>query len=145
MPGRKSVTLGCLDDHVGFHLRLAQLVVFRHFEAAMGELALSPAVFSVLEVLDRNAGITQSQLAAAIRLERSSLVPLLDKLGKRGLVVRRASTADRRHNHLYLTPAGTTLHAEARRKATEHEASICAAFSPAEKKKLIELLARFGG
>lgn len=145
MPGRKSISIGCLADHAGFHLRLAQLAVFRQFESAMGELALSPAVFSVLEVLDRNPGITQSRLATAVRLDRSSMVPLLDKLGKRGLVERRASTTDRRHNHLFLTPAGESLLAEARRRAARHETEICAGFSAAEKKKLIDLLSRFGG
>jgi DNA-binding PadR family transcriptional regulator len=34
------------------------------------------------------------------------VVPLLDKLAKRGLVERRASTTDRRHKHLHLTDAG---------------------------------------
>lgn len=145
MPGRKSISLGCLADHAGFHLRLAQLAVFRQFEAAMEGIGVSPAIFSVLEVLDRNPGVTQSRLAAAVRLDRSSMVPVLDKLGKRDLVERRASTTDRRHNHLFLTPAGKELVAEARRRAAEHEAQISAGFTAAEKKKLLDLLARFGG
>lgn len=140
---RKSPAIGRLSGHVGFHLRLAQLVVFEHFGKALGEIDVTPAIFSVLEVLNLNDGITQSKLAATIHLERSSVVPLLDKLSRRGLVERRASTTDRRHNHLHLTEAGRALLAEAIRRASEHEKEICRPFTIAEKKQLFELLGRF--
>lgn len=140
---RKSPALGTLANHVGFHLRLAQLAVFKHFESKLGEIDVTPAVFSVLEVLQRNDGITQSKLAAVVSLDRSSVVPLLDKLAKRGLVERRASTTDRRHNHLHLTDAGRTLLADADQRAAMHEKEVCKPFSPAEKKQLLDLLGRF--
>lgn len=140
---RKPPVLGCLAHHVGFHLRLAQLAVFENIGNALKEIDVTPAIFSVLEVLRQNDGITQSKLAAAVRLERSSVVPLLDKLAKRGLVERRPSTTDRRHNHLHLTDAGRELLAEAIRRASEHEKEVCKPFTIAEKKTLLELLGRF--
>ena len=140
---RKPPVIGCLSSHVGFHLRLAQLAVFEHFAGKLGEIDVTPAIFSVLEVLQQNDGITQSKLAAAVRLERSSMVPMLDKLSRRGLVERRASTTDRRHNHLHLTDAGRELLAEALRRAAQHEKEICKPFTIAEKKLLLELLSRF--
>lgn len=140
---RKPLSLGCLSNHVGFHLRLAQLAVFKHFDSVLGEIDVSPAVFSVLEVLARNDGITQSKLAGAVRLDRSSMVPMLDKLAKRGLVERQASTTDRRHNHLHLTDAGRQLLGEATRRAEQHEKDVCKPFTAAEKKLLLELLDRF--
>lgn len=140
---RKPASIGALSNHVGFHLRLAQLAVFDDIGRALKEIDVTPAVFSVLEVLHRNDGITQSRLAAAVHLERSSVVPLLDKLARRGLVERRASTADRRHNHLHLTGAGRALLVEAQRRAAAHEKEVCKPFTVAEKKLLIELLGRF--
>jgi len=140
---RKPPTIGALASHVGFHLRLAQLAVFKHFESKLGEIDVTPAVFSVLEVLQQNDGITQSKLAGVVALDRSSVVPLLDKLAKRGLVERRASTTDRRHNHLHLTDSGRDLLAEAHRRADQHEKEICKPFTVAEKKLLLELLDRF--
>ena len=85
---RKNPSIGVLSNHVGFHLRLAQLAVFENIGRAMKDIDVTPAIFSVLEVLHENDGITQSKLAAAVHLERSSVVPLLDKLSKRGLVER---------------------------------------------------------
>jgi len=139
---RKPLSLGALSSHVGFHLRLAQLAVFKNFEARLGEIDISPAIFSVLEVLHHNDGITQSKLAAAVNLDGSSVVPLLDKLSKRGLVERRASTTDRRHNHLHLTTEGQAVRDEAARRASLHEKEVCKHFSAAEKKQLFELLGR---
>ena len=85
----------------------------------------------------------QLKLAATVRLERSSMVPMLDKLSRRGLIERRASATDRRHNHLHLTDAGRELLAEAVRRASQHEKEVCKPFTIAEKKMLLELLGRF--
>ncbi|MCF8150866.1 MAG: MarR family transcriptional regulator [Burkholderiaceae bacterium] len=142
---RKPTALGSLANLIGFHLRLAQLAVFKDFESELGEIGVTPAVYSVLEVLQKNPGLTQSKLASAVRLDRSSMVPMLDKLGKRGLVERLASTTDRRHNHLFLTTAGTDLLRLADDRVALHEARVCAEFAPAEKRALIKLLKRFGG
>jgi DNA-binding MarR family transcriptional regulator len=140
---RKIPSIGVLSNHVGFHLRLAQLAVFAHIGATLKEIDVTPAIFSVLEVLKENDGITQSKLAATVQLERSSVVPLLDKLARRGLVERRASTTDRRHNHLHLTDEGKALLEDALRRAAEHEKEVCKPFTVAEKKLLLELLGRF--
>ena len=142
---RKAADLGSLNNHVGFHLRLAQLAVFKDFERGLGEIGVTPAVYSVFEVLQQNPGLTQSKLASAVRLDRSSMVPMLDKLGKRGLVERLASTTDRRHNHLYLTAAGKALWHQANERVMQHEMRVCAQFTSAEIQTLMELLARFGG
>ncbi|MDP1735779.1 MAG: MarR family transcriptional regulator [Sulfuritalea sp.] len=142
---RKTTALGSLTGNIGFHLRLAQLAVFKDFDRELGELGVSPAVYSVLEVLQQNPGLTQSKLASAVRLDRSSMVPMLDKLGQRGLVERLASTTDRRHKHLYLTAAGAKLLRQADKCVGKHEKRVCALFTPAEKKTLMDLLARFDG
>jgi DNA-binding MarR family transcriptional regulator len=142
---RKTTALGSLTGNVGFHLRLAQLAVFKDFDSELGEIGVSPAVYSVLEVLQQNPGLTQSKLASAVRLDRSSVVPLLDKLGQRGLVERRASTTDRRHKHLYLTAAGAKLLRQADKLVSKHEKRVCTPFTAKEKQALMELLARFGG
>jgi DNA-binding MarR family transcriptional regulator len=140
---RQPPALGCLSSQVGFHLRLAQLAVSKHFEGLLGEIGVTPAIFSVLAVMHENDGITQSKLAAVVALDRSSVVPLLDKLAERGLVERRASTADRRHNHLHLTGSGRELLADACQRAAQHEHEVCLPLTTAEKKLLLELLGRF--
>lgn len=138
------VDLGALPELVGYHLRMAQVTVFKDFDREMAGLDMTPAIFGVLEVLHHNEGLTQTRLATAIGLDRSSLVPLLDKLQKRGLVAREASLEDRRSNHLHLTPEGRQLLIEAEKRVNEHEERVLASLSKNETRQLIKLLAKIG-
>lgn len=141
---RKSIDLGALGDFVGFHLRIAQIQVFRDFERALAGLGVTPASFSVMEVLRTNPGATQSKLAHAVYLDRSSVVPLLDKLEARGLLSRRASMTDRRNNLIFLSPQGLALLDTAMARVGEHEKRMTGRLTAAEKKALIALLGKIG-
>lgn len=146
MTGKTSaaINLGSLPNLVGFHLRMAQVMVFKDFEQALAGLDITPAIFGTLEILSHNKGLTQTRLAVAIGLDRSSLVPLLDKLQKRQLVAREASTKDRRSNNLHLSLHGEQLLAEAASRIALHEQRILASLSKSEAKQLIALLAKLG-
>lgn len=137
-----ALDLGCLPQLVGFHLRMAQVMLFKDFEQTFAGLDVTPAIFGVLEILSRNPGVTQTRLAVAIGLDRSSLVPLLDKLQHRQIVTREASAKDRRSNHMHLTPQGQQLFAEAARRVGQHEQRILAALTRNEIKQLIGLLTK---
>jgi DNA-binding MarR family transcriptional regulator len=146
-PGGKAaepaqIALGMLPDLVGYHVRLAQMAIFADFETTLVELALSPGLFGLLVIIEANPGLKQTQLADAARLDRSTLVPALDKLEDRGLVERRAAPGDRRSNGLFLTDAGARLLAEAKRAVLRHEARLAREFAAGERDKLLALLTR---
>jgi DNA-binding MarR family transcriptional regulator len=134
------VSLGMLPELVGYHLRLAQMAIFADFERALGELDLSPGLFALLVIVEANPGLNQARLAAAAKLDRSSLVPALDKLEARDLVARRAAPGDRRANGLHLTGAGADLLARAKVAVRRHEARLAAELKPGERELLIGLL-----
>jgi Transcriptional regulators len=48
-------------------------------------------------------GITQKEIANKLGLEAATLIPIIDKLEKEGLVVRQVDQADRRNNRIYRT------------------------------------------
>jgi len=136
------VELGMLPELVGYHVRLAQMAIFADFERALGELELSPGLFGLLVIIEANAALKQTQLADAARLDRSTLVPALDKLEDRGLVERRAAPGDRRSNGLFLTAAGAALLVAAKREVKRHEARLARGLGCGERDKLIALLTR---
>jgi len=138
------IGIGALGDFVGFHLRIAQIKVFRDFERELADLGVTPASFSVLEVLRTNPGATQSKLAHAVHLDRSSVVPLLDKLESRGLLTRRVSATDRRNNHIHLSPEGRALLDAAMLRVRDHERRVTGRLTAAEKKSLIALMGKIG-
>lgn len=137
---KKTPSIGVLQGSLGYWLRIAQIRIFKDFEAELAALGVTPAVFSLMEVLAANPGITQSKLASSIHLDRSSMVPMLDKLEKRGIVSRQASTTDRRHNHIYLTDEGHALHQQAREHVSIHDQRTAAPLTAEEKATLIALL-----
>jgi DNA-binding MarR family transcriptional regulator len=138
----KALDPGCLPELLGYHLRLAQIAVFADFAKALKEHDLLPGQFGVLELIGANPGLSQNQLAGAIKLDRSTLVSTLNRLEGRKLVERRVSELDRRSNTLWLTKAGEELLVETTPKVKAHEKRLFAIYSSEERKTLRELLAR---
>jgi len=63
-------------------------------------------MFSALEIIASNPGVSQATLSEEVGLDKSAIVPLVDDLERRGWVTRTRSTTDRRRNHLDITDAG---------------------------------------
>ena len=138
----RTIDLGMLPDLLGYRLRLAQRAVFEDFAASVGGAEVSPGLFGILVIIEANPGLKQSQLAVAAHLDRSSLVPVLDKLEARGHVTRRASPDDRRVNGLWLTGPGAALLRTLKRRVLAHERRVLSGLSVANRAQLFDLLAR---
>jgi DNA-binding MarR family transcriptional regulator len=139
---KEALQLDLLPGLIGYQLRLAQLAVFNDFAADLKDFDISPGRFGVLVLISANPGMTQSLLAGATQLDRSTMVAVIDQLEARGLVERRASPTDRRSNALVLTAAGEKLLKQLKRRIKQHEARIAAAMTPAETATLVDLLTR---
>jgi len=53
--------------------------------------------------LSMQDGITQKEIANKLGLEAATIIPIIDKLEKEGLVERQVDQADRRNNRIYRT------------------------------------------
>lgn len=133
---------GPLPALLGYRLRLAQQAVFRDFAASVGEL--SPGRVGILLLLEANPGVTQSGLARAVSLDRSTMVGIVDMLEGRGLVERRRGE-DRRTNGLWLTAEGRTTVARLKRRIQAHERRVAARLSAEERAQLLALLEKLTG
>lgn len=140
-PANGELDHGVLPELLGYELRLAQLAVFRDFERNVGVLGVSPGRFGVLVLIEANGGLTQSRLAEAVGLDRSTMVPVLDQFERRALVERRRGE-DRRTNGLWLTPAGKRYLARVKRRIAAHERRMFGALSVRERGQLFALLSR---
>ena len=133
---------GLLPSLLGYVLRRTQSAVFDDFAntfAKAGE-ALTPGEFGLLVLVDRNSGLSQMALARALGIDRSTLVPILDRLQARGLLMRHRSPTDGRTHALALTPTGEKALARFARLVRSHEKRIAANLSAAEIRALIDLL-----
>jgi DNA-binding MarR family transcriptional regulator len=128
---------GVLPQLIGYRLRVAQQTVFRDFAASVGEL--SPGRAGMLLLIEANPGVPQGRLAEAVKLDRSTMVGVVDSLEERGLIERRRGV-DRRTNGLWLTRTGKALAARLRRRIEQHEDRVAARLSGAERAQLLALL-----
>ncbi|HZP68509.1 MAG TPA: MarR family transcriptional regulator [Pseudolabrys sp.] len=118
------IDLGVLNERLGYFARRLQVWVFQDFIRRLSPIDISPAQFSVLVVISANAGLSQSELAATLGIERARLVRLLHHLERRGLTQRLPSSVDSRRHALRLTGEGQKLLARAKALAAQHEAAL---------------------
>ncbi|MBV8838597.1 MAG: MarR family transcriptional regulator [Alphaproteobacteria bacterium] len=140
MNQKTTLDLGPLPELIGYVLRRAQLVVFQDFFQSFAPFNISPAQFSVLTVIERNPGLTQSQVAAALGIKRTNFVGLLDELERRALAERRQAARDKRSYALYLTSDGVALMRKLKPVLKAHETRIIARIGESGRDRLVELL-----
>jgi DNA-binding MarR family transcriptional regulator len=133
---------GLLPGLLGYRLRLAQQAVFRDFAHAIPEA--SPGRVGILFLIEANPGVTQSRLAQAVGLDRSTMVGVLHALEARALVERRRGE-DRRTNGLWLTRGGRTLVTSLKQRIRVHERRVAARLTAPERAQLLTLLEKLAG
>jgi len=137
--------LGILPEFLGYQLRRAQSLVSRDFQAATGDIGLTPGQFHVLMLVANNPDITQTAVAQEAGIDRSTLVPLLDKLEAKGWILRRPSPADRRANGLVLTDDGERMLSDLIPRLKETDRRTTEMLSDGERRSLVVLLQRIIG
>ncbi len=144
-PLEAAIDLGTLPRQLGYVLRRAQAAVIQSYAGAFAEAGPRPAQFAVLTILDRNPGLSPSQVAGVLAINRTNFVPLFDSLVQRGLATRRPVKSNRRAHALYLTAAGKALFDKAARRVNTHEQLFAAKLGDGDLERLLELLHRLTG
>ncbi len=140
---KPAIDLDVLNERLGYFVRRLQVWVFQDFNRHLAAIDVSPAQFSVLVVISANPGLSQSELAATLGIERARLVRLLHRLEARGLTQRLPSSADARRHALRLTRQGDKVLAQAKRLAAEHEAALQEKLGAENYRRLLEMLREF--
>jgi DNA-binding MarR family transcriptional regulator len=105
----------------------------QHMHNATGEQAekhgLTLREYIVLSALDKTPGLTQGELGKSLSLDKTTLMSQLDRLERRGLVVRRNAPGDRRLRIPEITESGETVRAAVAEASAAVEASVLDGFS----------------
>ena len=105
----------------------------------LGE-SISLTEFSVLMLLAREGECTVGQLAAALRRTASATSRLVDRMVRRGALLRREDADDRRARRVGLSPVGRAVLEAYGRKHGEAHARLFQLLSPAERKLIVRAL-----
>lgn len=117
--------------------------VLRDHFFGVGADALEPGQMDALDLLVQRDAWRMGDLADALRIDPSSATRAVQRLVRAGLAERSASPGDKRVVMVSATQAGHQRHAAAARRRSEALARILAAYDPAERATLVDLLERF--
>ena len=112
----QSVDFGILNTLVGYRLRRAQMNFFSKFAEVCSDLGISPGLFAIIAIVERNPGLTQTAVAQALGNDRSAMVAAVDKLEKMDILERRPAI-----NALFMTKKGEKFFATLSGRVMEHE------------------------
>jgi DNA-binding MarR family transcriptional regulator len=129
---------------LGLHLHAANVRNLEHFHARVGLGEITVTMISILCVLYHTPGLSQSDLARLIKVERMTAGVHVERCVARGLVSREKVPGDRRRYALALTAKGRkTLHG-VRRRVPDHEGRLAKRLTAREHRQLITLLDKVG-
>ncbi len=139
---RTKVSDSELRKFVGYHLKRASNVIQADLAETLREFDLRVLTFSALVLVEENEGLSQTQLAEVMGMERPNLVAIVDTLENLGLVVRDRDAADRRAYELRMTAKGTSVCTRAKAAVRQHEAALLSTIDEKDREALIALLAQ---
>jgi DNA-binding MarR family transcriptional regulator len=107
---------------------------------ALESLDMTPAQFGVLNLLAARDGAIQQEIGAAMGIDPSTMVSLIDELERKGLAKRRPHPSDRRAREVSITPKGRRLLGRGKKMALEVENELLRGLTAAQRRQLLKLL-----
>ncbi len=103
---------------------------------------LTPVQYAALSAVNAGPGIDQATLAGLIAYDRTTITGVVDRLVQKGLVVRRASSRDRRARELTITDAGRRTLRGITPAVEEAQRIMLRGLTDKEAKELIRLMGK---
>ncbi|TPM24803.1 MarR family transcriptional regulator [Mesorhizobium sp. B2-3-5] len=98
-----------LEQHICFAVYSTAHMFNRLYRPMLEELGLTYPQYLTLVVLSQEGARSVGSIGDRLKLESSTLTPMLKRLEKSGLIIRRRDTRDERIVHIGLSPAGRKI------------------------------------
>lgn len=119
------------------HQKSTQVFTRRMTEAGFD---LTSVQFAALDAINANPGIDQARVAEAIAFDRATIGGVIDRLERKGLVIRRISPTDRRARVLDLSPEGQAVYAHILPIVADLQSEIVSSLTADQRSTLHRLL-----
>ncbi|MGW2938214.1 MarR family winged helix-turn-helix transcriptional regulator [Streptomyces sp. NPDC001156] len=129
-------------ERLGFLLARHGAIANNRVQRAFASCSLAPRAGATLMLLGRCGSMGQQGLVAALEVDPSIMVAILNDLESAQLVERRRDPSDRRRHIVAITDRGRGVLAEAQTAVDEVERTLFGDLSPQEMTALRALLAR---
>jgi MarR family transcriptional regulator, transcriptional regulator for hemolysin len=135
-----------LDERFSAALHNTSRAWRQALDRRLRHLGLSQASWmTIAHAAKAHEPLSQSELADRLGVEAATMVAMVDRLVKAGLVVREPSTTDRRIKRVVLTTAGTLMYERVREAATVFRQQLLKDMEPHKLLMATELLESLQG
>ena len=101
-----------IENQPGYYIRRLHQISVAIFLQQTEAFGITPVQYAALQTVGNSPHVDQRTLARNIGLDTSTIAGVIDRLESRGLLIRSASSEDRRVRQLTLTDASRQLLAE---------------------------------
>ena len=128
-----------MTSSIGVALFVASRAAKAAVDAELAPLGIDTSGYGILEILAAGPK-TQQELSAALSIDRTTTMRLVDKLEAATLVARQAHPRDRRAHSVVPTPKGRAALAQARAALDRAEERFLEPLDPADRESLARIL-----
>ncbi len=128
-----------MPGHLARRFQQIAVAVFLN-EVEHAGFDLTPVQYAALAAIHANPGIDQITLAGLIAYDRTTITGVIDRLVQKGLVLRQASSRDRRARELKITDQGARTFRAITPAVETAQQIMVRGLTGAEAKELVRLL-----
>jgi DNA-binding MarR family transcriptional regulator len=133
------------DSYIGYMLSDVARLIRTIFDRRVRDIGLTRAQWLVLTRVYRRPGVSQTELAEMLEIDRASAGRMIDRMERNGWVERRPDRTDRRINRLHLTDEARKVHAAMWAIAESTVDDALSPLSATEREQYAELTAKVKG
>src|SRR5258707_15783876 len=130
------------ERHIGFLISDVARLMRTAFDRRVRRLGLTRSQWLVINRLHRHPGATQSELAEMLEVEKATAGRMVDRMEKKGWVVRRSDAGDRRVNRLHLTDEAEMIQLRLAQIAEHTVDDALSLLSAGEREEFSEVMRR---
>ena len=128
------------EENIGLLIHDVARLLRVLYDRQMASIGLTRSQWWLLTYLFFKDGINQSELAILMDMEKAPLSRLLDRMEKKGWVIRKNENKDRRTKNIYLSESIKPLISSMRDKAAEYRSESLSILTDKELNKLKDIL-----
>ena len=128
------------EENIGLLIHDVARLLRVLYDRQMASIGLTRSQWWLLTYLFFKDGINQSELAILMDMEKAPLSRLLDRMEKKGWVIRKNESKDRRTKNIYLSESIKPLISSMRDKAAEYRRESLSILTDKELNKLKDIL-----
>ncbi|MCL4766188.1 MAG: MarR family transcriptional regulator [Hyphomicrobiaceae bacterium] len=133
------------EKYIGYLIADVARLLRTVFDRRVRRLGLTRAQWLALTRLNRRPGLSQSEVADMLEIEKATACRLIDRLESKRWIERRPDKKDRRIKRIHLTARAIRVHASIWPVAEKTVDDALSDLSPDERRQFTDLMARVKG